>query len=206
MFCIINSYRLQRRGTILYKFTTILNGKVQIIDESVNTGNSSNEGTTSTTGSATEQPANETQQAGGLFDNPMAIILIYVVGFAAVIYFFSIRPQKKKERQMQEMQATIKTGDNVLTTSGMYGKIVDIRDEVFIVEFGTNKGVNIPIRKADVVFVPEPNLSAKKVERIEDKKYEDKKVEEKKYDKKKNGKKPDDIKAKDEADDETGND
>ena len=60
---------------------------------------------------------------------------------------------------MNEMQASIKVGDSILTSAGLYGKIVGVGEDCFIVEFGTNKGIHIPVRKSDVLGVKDPVLT-----------------------------------------------
>ena len=56
----------------------------------------------------------------------MGFIVIYIVFFAALIYFTSIRPQKKERQKQQEMLSSIAVGDTILTTSGFYGVIIDM--------------------------------------------------------------------------------
>lgn len=125
-------------------------------------GNSGNEAaapvTTAaeTTAAAPAEPAAPT----GLFGADIqTMIIIYVVMFGAM-YFLWIRPQNKKRKAAMELQSAIKVGDNVLTTSGMYGTITMLGERDCIVEFGTNKGIKIPIRRADIVGVKEPVLTA----------------------------------------------
>ncbi|MBE6011510.1 MAG: preprotein translocase subunit YajC [Lachnospiraceae bacterium] len=76
-------------------------------------------------------------------------IVIYAVLIGG-LYFFMSRPQKKREKQLKELQASIKVGDSVVTSGGFYGKVVDTADDLYIIEFGTNKGVRIPVNKAEV--------------------------------------------------------
>lgn len=101
--------------------------------------------TETTTGTATDStaPAN-----GGILDMGMWIV-IYAVLIGG-LYFFMSRPQKKREKQLKELQASIKVGDNVVTSGGFYGKVVDTADDLYIIEFGTNKGIRIPVNKAEV--------------------------------------------------------
>jgi len=75
------------------------------------------------------------------------------------MWFLMIRPQRKREKQMRELQAAISTGDNVVTSGGLFGKVVEMGDDCFIVEFGTNKGVRIPVLKADVIAQREPKMT-----------------------------------------------
>lgn len=91
---------------------------------------------------------------------------LYAVFFVGVMFFMVIRPQKKREKKMKEMMTNIRTGDSVMTNSGMYGKIVDVTEDCFIIEFGTNRGIRIPVQKSEVAGVREPNLSSKKYDEI----------------------------------------
>lgn len=116
------------------------------------------------TGGATSNAVQTTAEAPmasgfNFFATPLGIIL-YIVFIMAIFYFIGIRPQKKREKKMLELQSEIKIGDWVLLDSGLYGKVTDIADQVFIVEFGTNKGVLIPVVKQRVVGKGEPNLTA----------------------------------------------
>ncbi len=77
-------------------------------------------------------------------------MIAYIAFFVVIFYLFIIRPQKKKDKQLKEMQSSIQVGDEVVTSSGFFGKVVDINDEVAVVEFGTNKGVRIPVRKSEI--------------------------------------------------------
>ena len=103
--------------------------------------------------------AGEGAAAGGM--NPIVMILLYCVIIFGVMYFFSIRPQKKRNAEMQKMRENIKIGDPVLLANGMFGKVVDITAECYVIEFGTNRGVRIPVIKQEVYAKKEPNLSNK---------------------------------------------
>lgn len=74
-------------------------------------------------------------------------MILYIVIIVAVMYFLIVRPQKKEQKRLNEMKATMAVGDSVLTTSGFYGVIIDINDDVIIVEFGNNKNCRIPMDK-----------------------------------------------------------
>ena len=108
---------------------------------------------------ATETAAQAADQAGG-FGNMNSILMIVVwVAVIGVFYFFSIRPQSKREKKLKEMQASIKSGDNVVTSNGFFGKVADVGEDCFIIEFGINRGVRIPVRKTDVTGIQTPNIS-----------------------------------------------
>ncbi|MEA3422508.1 MAG: preprotein translocase subunit YajC, partial [Bacillota bacterium] len=55
--------------------------------------------------------------------------LIYLVGLFAIFYFLLLRPQQKKTKQLKEMRASIKAGDQVTTIGGLAGKIMRVNDE-----------------------------------------------------------------------------
>lgn len=88
-------------------------------------------------------------QGGGSW---LMLIVLYGVIIGA-FYFFAIRPQKKKQKAQDEMISAVEVGDSILTTSGFYGVIIDISDDVVIVEFGSNKNCRIPMKKEAIVEV-----------------------------------------------------
>jgi preprotein translocase subunit YajC len=87
--------------------------------------------------------------SGGMGMFGMIIWLVVIFGF---MYFLMIRPQKKRQKEEQEMRNALEIGD-VLTTSGFYGTIIDIVDDTVIVEFGNNKNCRIPMQKAAIADV-----------------------------------------------------
>jgi len=101
-------------------------------------------------------------QAAAPAGEPMSMIwwiVIYGAMFAA-LYFFLFRPQRKREKKMREVQAGIKAGDNIVTNSGLFGRVSDVGTDCFIVEFGiSGKTVRIPVLKADVAGVREPVMT-----------------------------------------------
>ena len=57
----------------------------------------------------------------------------------AILYFLIIRPQQKKDKQIREMRTNLKTGNQVITIGGIYGKILNIHDEIVTLEVGGDK-------------------------------------------------------------------
>ena len=90
--------------------------------------------------------------AGGMF----SIILVYAVLIGGM-WFFLFRPQRKEQKRIQAMVASMEVGDTVLTTSGFYGTVIDIEDDTVIVEFGNNKNCRIPMQKAAITQVEKAN-------------------------------------------------
>lgn len=95
-----------------------------------------------------EATATEEAAAGGY---PPFMLILQIGVFGLLIYFMLIRPQKKQQKQMQAMLSTLEIGDSVLTTSGFYGVVIDVMDEIVIVEFGNNKNCRIPMKKSAIV-------------------------------------------------------
>lgn len=80
-------------------------------------------------------------------------MIFYLVAIFALMYFMAIRPQKKQQKQHEELMSTLENGDYVLTSSGMYGTVIDITDDMVIIEFGNNKNCRIPMQKSAIVEV-----------------------------------------------------
>lgn len=91
-------------------------------------------------------------------------IVLYVVVFGGIIYLFMIRPQKKQATQQKALMSSLEVGDSVLTTSGFYGIVIDINDDMVIVEFGNNKNCRIPMQKAAIVEIEKPVINVKNEE------------------------------------------
>ena len=72
--------------------------------------------------------------AGG---NPMSLILM--VGLFAVMYFVMIRPQKKKQKEEQQMRDTIQIGDEITTIGGIMGRVVTVKDDSIVIETGADR-------------------------------------------------------------------
>ncbi len=80
----------------------------------------------------------------------------YIAVIGALFYFMAIRPQKKQQKKMNALISSIANGDSVLTTSGFYGVVIDVTDDLVIVEFGSNKNCRIPMKKSAIVEVEKP--------------------------------------------------
>ena len=83
--------------------------------------------------------------------------ILYIVIIFAFMYFVVIRPQNKQKKQQAELMSSMEVGDSCLTTSGFYGTIIDITEDVVIVEFGSNKNCRIPMQKAAIVQIEKPS-------------------------------------------------
>ena len=79
--------------------------------------------------------------------------IIWMVVLFGIMYFLMLRPQKKEQKRLQAMLNDMEVGDSIVTTSGFYGVVIDMTDEVVIVEFGSNKNCRIPMQKSAIVEV-----------------------------------------------------
>lgn len=96
-----------------------------------------------------------TAEAGAAAGGGM-LMIIYIVIIVGFMYFFLIRPQKKEQKRMAAMLAEMAVGDCVLTSSGFYGIVIDITDDMVIVEFGSNKNCRIPMQKSAITKIEKP--------------------------------------------------
>ncbi len=94
---------------------------------------------------------------GGM--NGVTVIIFYIVALILIMYFLSVRPTRKREKALAEQRNAIQVGDMVVTNSGFFGKVVDITFDCFVIEFGMNKGVSVPVIKSEVFGKREPNMS-----------------------------------------------
>lgn len=63
----------------------------------------------------------------------MSSLIMFGMIFA-VMYFFMIRPQIKKQKKEREYRSALKKGDKVITIGGIHGKITDVKEDAFIIE------------------------------------------------------------------------
>ena len=59
--------------------------------------------------------------------------LLLLVGFMVLIYFLMIRPENKRRKAHQEMLASIEVGDEIVTSGGILGKVVKVKEQFLVV-------------------------------------------------------------------------
>ena len=99
----------------------------------------------------------------------LPLILIIVV-----FYFILIRPQNKKNKQVQQMRDSIKRGDWVTTIGGFRGRIVRIREDYLTIEVGSDK-VKLDIMKWGISKIDEAGTETKSSKKTRDEESEDEK-------------------------------
>jgi preprotein translocase subunit YajC len=85
------------------------------------------------------------QQGGG------SSFIIPMVAMVAIFYFLIIRPQNQKQKQLQSMMSSLKTGDKVVTAGGIHGLISNVKDKTVIVKIADN--VKVEVDKASITSV-----------------------------------------------------
>ena len=80
----------------------------------------------------------QANQGGSIFSSLMLIPIMLVI-----MYFVVIRPQKAEEKKKQEMINSLKKGDQVVTSSGIHGKVVEFKNnnELVILNLGKDNNV-----------------------------------------------------------------
>ena len=72
--------------------------------------------------------------SAGLFSMlPMLLIMV------AVFYFMIIRPENKRKKEAEQMRSNIKNGDKITTIGGITGKVVDVKEDKFVIETGADQ-------------------------------------------------------------------
>ncbi len=78
-----------------------------------------------------------TQQAAGGLASFMPLIMMGLL--FVIMYFLMIRPQKKKQKEEQKMRESIRVGDEITTIGGIRGRIVNIKEDEFVIESGADR-------------------------------------------------------------------
>lgn len=84
----------------------------------------------------------ENAQGGGLSG------MLMIVAMIVIFYFFMIRPQSKKQKEIKKAREAMQAGDKVVTAGGIHGKIKEINENDMIIEIAN--GVSIKIDKGSV--------------------------------------------------------
>ena len=77
-------------------------------------------------------------QPGGPLMTFMPLILMFVI-----FYFLLIRPQQKKQKEHKQMLDNLSRGDRVITAGGLYGRVVEAKDDVLTLDLGNDIQVQV---------------------------------------------------------------
>jgi len=87
-------------------------------------------------------------QPQGAEANPLMSMLPLLL-IVVVFYFFMIRPQMKRQKEVRKFRESLAKGDKVVTTGGIYGKIVEVKETTIILEIA--KDVDIVVDKNGII-------------------------------------------------------
>lgn len=104
-------------------------------------------------------PAWAQDAATGAETGSMLMPILMMVGLFAIFYFLMIRPQQKRAKEHKNMLAELGKGDEVVTSGGVAGRIVDVNDNFANVEIAENTVVTVQMQ-AVVTVLPKGTLKA----------------------------------------------
>jgi preprotein translocase, yajC subunit len=93
----------------------------------------------------------QTQGAGGSMWSTILMFALLIV----VFYFFLIRPQSKRQKEVRKFQDSLENGKSVITQGGIYGKIKEVKDNYVILEIA--EGVKIKVNKNMLFDATDPS-------------------------------------------------
>ena len=85
-------------------------------------------------------------------DRSMIISIVYMVALFAIFYFLFIRPQRKKEKQLDQLRSSLEVGQMVTTIGGMLATVAKVEDEFVVLEVGPNR-TKMPLKKWAIASV-----------------------------------------------------
>ena len=69
--------------------------------------------------------------------------IIMMVALIAIFYFFMIRPQQKRQKEIQKAREALTNGDKIMTAGGIYGKVKEVGEKYFIIEIAENTRIRV---------------------------------------------------------------
>lgn len=75
---------------------------------------------------------------GGGYMQMLGTFLPLII-MVAILYFFMIRPQRKRDKEERDMRNSIQVGDEISTIGGFIGKVVNIKDDVLTIETSSDR-------------------------------------------------------------------
>ena len=73
----------------------------------------------------------------------LSIFIFFIVAMFAVMYIFTIRPQRRKRKEHEELVANLRKGDKVITAGGIYGQIENINDENIVLKIESGATIRV---------------------------------------------------------------
>lgn len=93
--------------------------------------------------------------SGGLLATPFVPIILML----AVMWFFLIRPQQKKQKDHRNMVSALKKGDRIITSGGLYGRVTGVAESALTVEIADK--VRVKVSRGHIAGVVQPGAETK---------------------------------------------
>ena len=78
--------------------------------------------------------ATGTQPTGGMLTMFLPLVFVF-----AIMYFVMIRPENKRKKEAEQMRSAVKNGDMITTIGGIVGKVVDVKEDKFVIETSADR-------------------------------------------------------------------
>tara|TARA_B100000497_G_C7452310_1_gene280282 strand:+ start:83 stop:409 length:327 start_codon:yes stop_codon:yes gene_type:complete len=82
-------------------------------------------------------------QASNVEDSSGMLNIAFLVVIFVIFYFFMIRPQNKKRKELQNMRESLKKGDSVVTIGGIHGKVVEVKETTIVLSVDANTKIKV---------------------------------------------------------------
>ncbi|MDD4308807.1 MAG: preprotein translocase subunit YajC [Candidatus Cloacimonetes bacterium] len=81
--------------------------------------------------------------------------MLLMLGMFAIIYFLMIRPQQKRQKELQTMLDSLQVNDKVLTASGIYGRVVSLKPDkgIVVVEIDDTNKIRVDFQRSAIVSI-----------------------------------------------------
>ena len=96
--------------------------------------------------------------------NQLTVQVVILVVFIGAMYLLQIRPQKKKEKTIQNMRNSLQVGDEIITIGGICGKVVKTKEDSIVIQVGADK-VKFEMMRWSISSVVSSSKSASKSEK-----------------------------------------
>ena len=87
-----------------------------------------------------------TETVGPTGGSSLTSTLIMLGAMVAVFYFMLIRPENKRKKEAENLRSSVKVGDEITTIGGIVGKVVNVKEDKFVIETGADQ-VRIELMK-----------------------------------------------------------
>lgn len=94
------------------------------------------------------------QAPSGMPASPMSNPIFMIVPMVLLMYFLIIRPQRKRQKELDALVASVTKGDRVLTTGGIHGSVAEVKERTLAVTIASN--VTVEMEKTSIAAVINP--------------------------------------------------